>query len=65
MTDKEIVDLFWARSESAIPETDAKYGKYCHYIAYRILGDGEDAKEITYAVLTPEGAAFVPSDDEE
>ena len=46
MTDKEIVDLFWARSESAIPETDAKYGKYCHYIAYRILGDGEDAKEI-------------------
>ena len=27
--------------------------------------DSEDGKEITYAVLTPEGAEFVPSDDAE
>lgn len=31
----------------------------------KVAGEGEDAKEITYAVITPEGASFVPSDDEE
>lgn len=31
----------------------------------KVTADGEDAKEITYAVLTPEGATFVPSDDAE
>ena len=28
-------------------------------------GEGEDAKEITYAVITEEGKTFVPSEDEE
>lgn len=27
-------------------------------------GEGEDAKDITYVVLTEEGKTFVPSDDE-
>lgn len=46
MEDKQIVDLYWARSEDAIAETGKKYGRYCHYIAYRILNDNEDAAEI-------------------
>lgn len=46
MEDKQIVDLYFERSESAITETEKKYGRYCHYIAYRILGNDEDAKEI-------------------
>ncbi|MBQ8388651.1 MAG: sigma-70 family RNA polymerase sigma factor [Clostridia bacterium] len=46
MEDKEIVDLYWERSESAIAETEKKYGRYCHYIAYQILENNEDAKEI-------------------
>lgn len=46
MEDKQIVDLYWQRNESAIEETDKKYGRYCHYIAYHILADDEDAKEI-------------------
>lgn len=46
MEDKQIVDLYWARSEQAITETDKKYGRYCHYIAYQILSDHEDAEEI-------------------
>lgn len=29
MEDKQIVDLYWERSESAISETQRKYGKYC------------------------------------
>ena len=46
MEDKEIVELYWARSENAIAETDKKYGRYCHYIAYQILSDNSDAEEI-------------------
>ena len=46
MEDNHIVDLYWARSETAIEETDKKYGRYCHYIAYQILSNNEDAEEI-------------------
>lgn len=28
MEDKQIVDLYWERSESAIKETEKKYGRY-------------------------------------
>lgn len=31
----------------------------------KVVSDGEDGKEITYAVLTEEGKTFVPSEDEE
>ena len=31
----------------------------------KVAGEGEDAKDITYAVITPAGAEFVPSDDDE
>lgn len=46
MEDKQIVDLYWERSETAIVETERKYGRYCHYIAYQILHNDEDAKEV-------------------
>lgn len=46
MEDKQIVELYWARSESAISETANKYGRYCHYIAYQILTNDEDAEEV-------------------
>ena len=45
MEDKQIVDLYWAREESAIYETDVKYGSYCHSIAYTILQNQQDAEE--------------------
>lgn len=45
MEDKAIVDLFFARSETAIEETQKKYGRYCHAIAKGILPCEEDAKE--------------------
>ncbi len=45
MSDKDIVDLFWARSEDAIFETSKKYGKLCHSIALNILKNNEDAQE--------------------
>lgn len=46
MEDRQIVELYWERSENAIAETEKKYGRYCHYIAYQILYNDEDAKEI-------------------
>lgn len=46
MEDKQIVELYWERSETAISETEKKYGRYCHYIAYQILYNDEDAKEV-------------------
>ena len=45
MDDKQIIDLYWARSESAIAETDKKYGKLCHRIAFNILADPRDSEE--------------------
>lgn len=46
MTDEKIVELFWERSEKAIEETKKLYEKYFHYIAYGILRNDEDSKEI-------------------
>ncbi len=45
MEDGEIVDLYWARDERAVAETEKKYGGYCLTIARNILSDGEDARE--------------------
>lgn len=45
MDDKGIIDLYFARSEAAISETDKKYGGYCYSIAYNILTNKEDAEE--------------------
>ena len=45
MEDSAIVDLYWQRSEQAIPETERKYGRYCHTVAMRIVNNREDAEE--------------------
>ena len=45
MTDQEIIELYFARSESAIDETARKYGSYCSYIAMNILYNKEDSEE--------------------
>jgi len=46
MKDESIIELYWARSEAAIEETDRVYGRYCHSVAFGILRDQEDAEEI-------------------
>ena len=45
MEDERIVFLYWERDENAIRETEIKYGRYCHAIAYHILDSHEDAEE--------------------
>ena len=45
MEDRKIVDLYWQRDETAIPETEAKFGGYCRTIAMNIVSDAQDAEE--------------------
>ena len=43
--DSKIVELYWARAEAAIAESERKYGKYCYTIAHGILRCREDSEE--------------------
>ena len=45
MTDQEILDLYWAREEQAIAQTQQKYGAYCQSIAWNILRNKQDTEE--------------------
>lgn len=45
MEDEKIIDLYWERNQSAITETEGKYGAYCHRIAWNILYNREDCEE--------------------
>ena len=58
--DKQIVDLYWERSEAAISETDKKYGRYCRYIAYNILFNDEDCQECINDTYLKAWAAIPP-----
>ena len=44
MDDLRIIELYFNRDEQAIKETDTKYGKLCHSIAYNILNNHEDSE---------------------
>lgn len=46
MTDEQIIDLFFARSEQGIRELDVKYGKFCRRLAYNMLDDAQIDREI-------------------
>ena len=45
MDDTSIIDLFWARDEEAIRQTDRAYGRKLHVLSDRILNNREDAQE--------------------
>lgn len=51
MEDQAIIELFFARDERAIAETQAKYGRYCRSIAYNLLASHGDADEICQDAL--------------
>lgn len=50
MTDEQIIQLYFDRDQSAITETDRKYGTYCYSIASNLLGreDSEECVNDTY-----------------
>lgn len=45
MDDLQIIELYFARNEQAIKETDSKYGKLCFHVAHNLLFNNEDAEE--------------------
>jgi len=45
MTDKQIIELYFSRSENAITETNTKYGAYCKKISMNILQNEPDSEE--------------------
>lgn len=45
LSDETIIEMYWQREESAIKETDIKYGQFLFQIAYGILHDRLDCEE--------------------
>ena len=45
MDDSRIVDLYWARDERAIDESDKKYGRMLSSLSFSLLSSREDAEE--------------------
>lgn len=45
MEDTQIIELYFARNEQAITETDLKYGRLCFSVANNILANDEDSEE--------------------
>ncbi len=45
IADEHIIELYWQRKETAIQETDKKYGQFLFRIAYNILHDRLDCEE--------------------
>ncbi|MBR4289483.1 MAG: RNA polymerase sigma factor [Oscillospiraceae bacterium] len=60
MDDKQIIDLYWVRSERAIAETDRKYGKFCHRIAFHILANPQDSEECVSDTFLKAWSAIPP-----
>lgn len=51
MEDSEIIGLYWSRDQSAISETDMKYGGFLRGVSWNILrshGDAEECVNDTY-----------------
>lgn len=46
MEDLEIVNLYFERSETAIRETEKKYGAFLHRVAENIIGNRLDTEEV-------------------
>lgn len=46
MEDAKIIEMYFARQESAIRETESKYGAYLNTVAYNILRSISDTEEI-------------------
>ena len=65
MKDDKIIELFYARDENAIAETQKKYGALCLCIASEILALREDAEECVSDVMLALWNAIPPEKPEE
>ena len=60
MEDSEIVELYWRRDESAVSETEEKYGALCRSVAQNILKSAQDAEECVNDALHQAWTAIPP-----
>lgn len=60
MTDNDIIELFWQRSELAVAESSSKYGAYCRYISMNILQNSQDSEECLNDVWLHSWTAIPP-----
>ena len=60
LDDGQILEMYFARHESAIKETDKKYGRYLYAIAYNILKNREDSEECVNDVYMKAWRAIPP-----
>lgn len=51
MDDGKIIELYFARDEQAILETERKYGELLRHMAWNVLGSPEEAEEVANDVL--------------
>ena len=65
MDDKKIIELFMARNEEAIRETEKKYGGLCRSIAKNILALREDVEECVSDVMLSLWNAIPPDRPED
>ena len=65
MEDREIIALFFSRSDGAIAECEKKYGRYVTAIAERILGSEEDAKETVNDVYLKAWSTIPPKNPDD
>jgi len=64
--DAKIIDLYFARNEEAIQQTDAAYGRKLYCLADRILHDAQDSEESvsdtymkTWETIPPKRPAYL------
>ena len=60
LEDEQIIALYFARDEQALTETTGKYGAFCRSLAFRILGNAQDAEECCNDVLLKVWNAIPP-----
>lgn len=64
MTEKEIVELFLKREESALRIARSVYGAYCFRLARNITGDPRDAEECVADALNAAWNSIPPEEPE-
>lgn len=60
--DEKLLRMFQARDEQALQAASVQYGKLCRTMAYRILGDRQDAEECANDVLLKLWNAIPPAE---
>ena len=64
MDDKEIVGLYRQRDEAAIKETETKYSAYLEKIAFNILNNSDDSREVANEAYLAAWKSIPPNNPE-